>query len=403
MSKQIFYRIALILCLLFVDARRAESMQLDQADHGVAQAALVNPQPDGYDSDSEDEEGYEYNGFAHLAIADATKNSHCIALARGIHFSPSHFNKQKRSELRKAQDAGHDIYSSAAYDLAKVQLGADDQQEIVKEQAIVVRDQIKSLKKKSRNTFQQIYSNQYDKFHGLLGTDKEGGAFKAFTSKKNPQVSTAEDFFHAAKYAGGLKFLGNGITSLDPEYDAEGKPKHPYIGKISLILIKKDVLKEMDPYFVVHGHANDNITIYHHFSNNILAEREVSFPGLIEGNHVVFSVPIRVPSFKGDYKPWYQEKYGITETSYKRCQKTLKTGKYHKDEEKPASSVRAKMVHNLLLKKILPHYVKKLEKHIQDECDARKITLVYKQLSGHFGKTLPTIEQAQEKKGQKRK
>lgn len=381
MSKQTFYNSIFVLSLLFSDVHNLNSMHHDQTDHGVAQAVLVNQQVNEYDSDSEDEEGYTYQGLPELTFADQIAGKSFIPLARGIHFSPSYFKKQQRSALRKENDAGKDVYCSAAYDQAKIALGSQDEQGLVKKEALKIRDTITKLGDK-RHRFQQVYSNQYDTFHKNLGTKTENGIFKKFKSKKNPQVSTAEDFFHATKYASGLKFLGSNIVSLDPEYDKEGKPKHPYVGKLSVILLDTDNIAQAAPYFVVHGHANNNISIYTHFSNDILAEREVSFPGLVEGKHVVLSVPIRVPSFNGDYKDYYQEKYGISERSYKYRKTQMKNGTF--DTKK------------LLLKIILPHLSELLKNHLKTVCESNNAHLVYKKLDGSFGSSLPSLVNAKE-------
>ena len=332
------------------------------------------------DSDSEDEEGYTYRGLPHVTIPDDKKGTTCIVLSRGIHFSPSKFVRRQRSQMRKANDAGKEIFSSAAYDLAGEPLDSKNKEK-VKERAIEIRDQIKQLAPKARNLFQQIYSNQYDGFHQRLGTDSDGGIFQQFESDKNPQVSTSEDFVHAGKYASGHKFLGTGVESLDPKYDASGKPRHPYLGKLFAILVSSDQIGELAPYFVVHGHANDDITVSDHFRKNVLSEREVSMPGLIPGDCVVFSVPLRVPSFQGEYKPWYEEKFGITRRSYLARQKLLAAGNND-------------TIKTLLMDVILPHMARKMKEHIAKECAAKNIRLVYKQLDGSLGQSLPSLVSA---------
>lgn len=333
-----------------------------------------------HDSDSEDEEGYTYHGLPEVVIPDDKDGTTCIALARGIHFSPSKFTRSERSHMRRVNDAGQEIFSSAAYDLANEPFNSQKKEKI-KQKAIKIRNQIKHLKFQSRNVFQKIYSNQYDGFHKRLGTNSDGGIFKQFESDKNPQVSTSEDFVHAGKYASGHKFLGTGVESLDPEYDASGKPKHPYLGKLFAILVSSDQIDEIDPYFVVHGHANDYITISNHFSKNVLIEREVSIPGLITGDCVLFSVPLRVPSFQGEYKPWYMQKFGISKRSYLSRQKLLAAG--NKDTVK-----------TLLMDVILPHCAKKMKEEIAKACAEKNITLVYKQLDGSFGQSLPSLVNA---------
>ena len=333
-----------------------------------------------YDSDSEDEKDYEYPGLPALTIPDNKQGKECIALSRGIHFTPSKFNRRQRSRMRKANDAGKAVYCSAAYDLAGQPLDSANRAK-VREKAIEIREQIKEMVSEDRDKFQQIYSNQYEGFHNRLGTDSDGGIFQEFESEKNPQVSTSEDFFHSEKYGYGLKFLGADVKSLDPEYDVSGKPKHPYLGKLFAILISRNQMDKLAPYFVVHGHANDDITVSDHFRKNVLSEREVSMPGLIPGNCVVLSVPLRVPSFQGPYKPFYAEKFGISKKVYSNQQKKL-------------ANKQSVATEYLLTKYILPHMAAKMKEHIENECAAKNIRLVHKQLDGSFGQPLPSLVNA---------
>ena len=178
----------------------------------------------GYDSDSEDESEYKYPGYDHLLIPEG-HTQQCLVFYRGIHFSPSMFNKQQRSSMRRKCGAGEPIYSSATYDLAHCQFAEEQKStEILEKIAQGIKKKIIDLKE--RDLFQQLYTNRYDEFHHRL-QDK----FK-FESQKNPQVSSSETFRHAGKYSFGCKFLGSGTEKLDPEYDYDGKPKHPYLGKI---------------------------------------------------------------------------------------------------------------------------------------------------------------------------
>ncbi len=332
-----------------------------------------------YDSDSENEEGYEYKGLAPLPISKDKCGKKCLALYRGIHFSPSNFSSQDRSVMRRSNDAGKAMYCSAAYDLAEQRLG-DDPQSGVEEKALKIKNRIIRQSPEERHKFQQLYSNQYDHFHKCLkGNNEYDCILPGFPLNKNPQVSTSEECLHPGKYGCGLKFLGKDIEILDPEYDLSGVPKHPYLGKLFVILVSEDQLDELDPYFVVYGHANDDIAISNHFRKNVLSEREVSMPGLIPGNSVVLSIPLKVPSFAGDYKPHYEEKFGISKRSY-----SIRKGMIIEGNKET--------VKTLLRDVILPHLAKKMERHIKEECKSKGINLIYKQPNGSFGQALPHLQ-----------
>jgi len=359
-------------------------------------AAAAAPIEEEYDSDSEDEDGYSYQGLPHIAPT-VQRGSRCLFLSRGIHFARGSFSKADRSRIRRDNAAGQPIYASAAYDMAGVAVGSEESPQQVQEKALQIRRLISGMPLDQRHTFQQLYSNSYEGFHKRLGTRQMAGIFRRFTSKKNPQVSTSEYVLHSSKYAAGVKFLGNGVELLDPQYDATGKPRHPYLGNLFVIMVNIDDLVQLDPYYVVYGHANNVIKICTGYSRNILEEREVSFPGLVPGRYVVFSVPVRVPSFVGEYKSWYQNKYGISKRVFENKKKAIITGKVKKDDKRSVVEVREAAVRGLLEIYIVPHLNEMVTAHVERECQERGIVLQYKKLDDGFGTVLPSIVLARDR------
>lgn len=345
---------------------------------------------DGYDSDSEDEKEYEYKQNTPLLVPEK-HGEQALAFYRGIHFSPSFFTKHQRSQMRKIDEKGKAIYSLAAYDLAGVASSAEidnAKRRILNRESIRVKKVISGLVKTDRNAFQQLYTNRYDGFNHAL--EARLGVFKSFLSPKNPLASTGEIFRSAGMYTVGKKFARAGIENLNPEYDLNGKPKHPYLGKVYVILVDCSDIEKLDPYFIVYAHAHKEIKISTHFSNDILSEREVSFPGLIPGKYVVYEKMVRVPSFNHvRYPEYYGQKYGINERSYKILRTKLKKPKKEGEYE----GQRAITV-NGLIEKIINHTADTLEKHVKDECAAQGIAIVYKSLDDGFCANLPNIEEA---------
>lgn len=364
------------------------SVCLHDDSKAASSSSLATRDDDGYWSDSEDEEGYSYKGLSSPKIP-AKIGRRCLLLERGIHFSPSLFTKERMSRMKRHDDAGKDHYSAAAFDLTNdVPLGEPGDNVMVLMKAKSCKKFISSLPQSERNTFQQTYSNSDDTFHKKLADPKSEPPFNRFISKRNPQVSTSEVFRHAIKYALGLKYLGQGREPLDPAYDAQGKPRHPYLGKLFVFLVDERKVKELDPYFVVQAHANYEITINDYFRKDVLSEREVSIPGFIPGECVVFSIPVRVPSFKGEYKSWYHEKYGISNRIFNARRDILLTGK-SANSNKSSEELRKHTVQSLLEKVILPHLALRLETHVKQACVQRGIDVVYKTLNGEFGPHLP--------------
>ena len=411
---------------------------VQQITHAI-QSVSINDE-DFYQSDSEDEADYIDKGYEHLEIPEEHGPEN-IVFFRGIHFARTNFSKQRISEMKRKSEIGKSIISSAVYDLNGLEIGdyfSDDEE--VLETAEKVKQLITQLNPEQRNRFQKLYTNQYNKFHAQLrnATDEFSDIFEDFDSSKNPQVSTSEFFRHAGKYAFGQKFLGEGVTILDPEYDQNGKAKHPYLGKIYIILVDTSKIKDLDPYFVVHAHAKKEIKVSTYFTNDILSEREVSFPGFIPGKYIVFEKVVRVPSrITGEYKKYYETKYGLKKqgfTSMKNkieaINNILKNLPYlkRKDLETAFNQIKDKdvivagfigknelskklteeSIENLkqileerknsiitnLIENIIKHLSLKLEAHVKKECSENNISIVYKKLEDGFCDELPKIDDA---------
>jgi hypothetical protein len=332
-----------------------QSNSVDQLTNQMDMLALENE----YQSDSEDEAGYSYGGLP--ALSDELPNGPVVLLGRGIHFSTS-FSKKNISESRRKNEKGVPIYARAAYECS------EQAQEVEK-----IRRLISDLPKEKRCELQEEYVKSYSSF------------LRKFLH--NPLISTSEDLEHAARYAAGLKF--NGL--LKPEYDKYGKPKHPYLGKLFVILMPQERVADLDPFFVVASHANGDITIPSYPSKNLLAEREVTFPGLIPGDCVVCSVNVRVPSFKGEYKDYYNKKYGLTSQIYSRRKKRFtKPGRFQFESNECAKT--------LLKDVIIPHVANQLLTHVNELCHSSATSIVYKDLSpSGFSESLPTLQEAKDK------
>jgi len=337
-----------------------------------------NESEDNYDSDSEDEDEYRYPGHPALVFPKRYAGHRCLVFYRGIHFERNTFSKKARSRFRRSNEARQPIFSSGAFELANAKPTDENLNRKIrrlKRHGRIIKNHISAMKRLKRRVLQQKYTNQYDQFIRSIQSNKK------LPSNRNPQVSTGEEIRHPLKYGCGLKFLGVDARKLKPEYNVNGKPKHPYLGKMYIIIAKTDDLPALDPYFVVHGHAQGYIKISTHFANDILTEREVSFPGFIPGKHVALSMAVRVPSFEGPYKDFYQQKFGITERSYKITQTKIKNGT-------------AKI--NRLIDRIINHTSETLVKHVRKTCKKHNIRLVFKDLNDGFANQLPDIKAAKQ-------
>jgi len=387
-ARRLFFMLLLFVWAGFVWAAPGEVSAIVDA---VANLAVSS------DSDSEDEDNYTYSGLAPLSFSEKiTDSCACVAFSRGFHYSPTKFNKKQRSRLRHASGVGEAIFSAAARDVADTHAKRSKKDALVEGQRL--RKLIKGFSEDKRNQFQQTYTNTYDSFHKRLAAGE--GIYKDFESAKNPQVSTSEDFLHSAKYAAGLKFLGKDVSFLRPDYDATGRPKHPYLGKVFFVLIPKKRIATLAPYFVAWGLANKHINVSTHFSNNILSEREVSFPGYIPGRFVAFSMNVRVPNFTHAWQQWHKDKYGMSKRSFStRKTKVTLANIAKKNDEKNSVFERRKeeerkKAEESVVKHVVKHAKDFLCKHVADACKKQDIALVYKSLGGGYTDDLPSLNEA---------
>ncbi len=252
-------------------------------------------------------------------------------LWRGTHLLREHFpNHPARMRYWEAQTVGEPIYATAAYKKTQIPLGTAPnarQQILLYNAATNIQGQIRGLSQKGpilindhafekhRYGFQHIYSNDYDLFGRLVtgaAPTKYGALVSGLDLGGNPFVSCSESIVHSGKYAFGMKYYGDNVTILEPNYDATGRPVNPFLGVLHGMVLDEVMLREVLPFSVPAHHAAGHIRVSTHYTCNILTEREVSLVGRVPPGAVVLEYPITVPSFSGDYDGVYREQYGLT-------------------------------------------------------------------------------------------
>jgi len=178
---------------------------------------------------------------------------------------------------------------------------------------------------------------------------KYKGLFENFPDlcSTNPRVSLTEDIEHALKYSCGLKAFGDHAT-LKPDYDENGNPQNSILGKLIICLIPECDLQALKPFNVVAHHEAKHLKIKTHYANNILTEKEISFPGMIHEKYILDVVSFKVPSFSGPYSENYEEQFGLSKRSFAAFNRNNK------------NSLLQKLVHHYA--KIEREYIKMLEK-----------------------------------------
>lgn len=286
-----------------------------------------------YDHNPELEEGYKYHKPKFSDSIDNFADEDVIALYRGVHLLPDKFLQDERKKFASTNHCGEHMFCSAAYEKAGRRYGSK-QINTLKHQAVDIASQVNGLDDTDsinikgfdytnyRFAFQSLYSNNClgfsQQLHNPSGDYEE--VFENFNFTKNPLLSFSDKVRHPGKYGYGVKNFGTS-TPLLPDYDRDGYPHHPILGKLFGVILDQAAVEELCPLNVYKAHEDGELTLKSHYSNNILSEHEISIAGYVPGDNVVFEWPLSVPYFSGNYKTYYERKYGMTQRQYNNYQK----------------------------------------------------------------------------------
>ena len=298
------------------------------------------------------------------------KTNFLIAQYRGIAYRIDHFNKPQRMQHRKTHEIGNPIFSKAV--LASLSKNSSDNHtqhffnrknaSSSNQQLIFLannlQDKLLQLKLsgpvsvkftgKEIYTFdnallalQDFYSKKYVGFHNLLAvfvkhffdTHTPINEIKdlivlSINNEYSPFVSTADVPEHALGYAYGYKYYKiHEKKILKPRWHRDGEAERPYSGKVYISLHHPLELFAQS-HHIVSLDFNGQIQI----NKTTVPERETTFFAYIPPEKVVSQYVAKFPSFKGNYKIIYLEKYGLTEELYLKFQAAIKSTKPHSKE-----------------------------------------------------------------------
>ena len=343
----------------------------------------------------------------------STYSKFVIPFYRGIHYLPILFkNKNDRKTFRQAEQKANPLYSSSAYKASGLSFVtpfsglSEEEKDKLKNNAQAIKNALDSLKKSFLtfyHKFHELYSNDHNEFHVMLrdalrktGDKDSEQVLQAFSnyisflkrqvenmlefkfeeaSLRNPHVSFSFTPRHPVKYAVGDKrfhdYEGKKADSLKFSYDASGKPKHPYLGKIYVALLTLDNYLDINPYVVLQQHTLGKIKIKNIPSKNILEENEVSFSGYFPENAVIRTIDIRCPRFDQKTYPssYYDNKHGITEETWKRRKKKLN---------------KRESIDESVYDSIVEHQANLLDKFTKQEANDSGKTLIYPGFDNDF-------------------
>lgn len=158
----------------------------------------------------------------------------------------------------------------------------------------------------------QLYVENYARFM------RKNQAEKPFAFSQSPFVSFSETPLHSIFYGLGAK----PASSRDhfPRYDREGNIKHPYIGKIIAGCFTHEELCSIFSLRTAELAAKQVIR----FANpRLLYERERTFVGGVNRDHLVLEMQLRVPSLNRWREETHYNKYGLQKSIFESLQARL--------------------------------------------------------------------------------
>jgi ankyrin repeat protein len=273
-----------------------------------------------------------------------------VAQYRGITYRIDEWNKPSRKSHREAREENFPLFSRAVLDKAgyksygaffnrrtndansteevigiaeklheqlwKLTLSGPVKLRLIGEESYLFPNALLAL--------QDLYTKAYDKFHDFLEAaskkliddevpvDTLEDAICLSMGEYNPLVSTADVPDHALRYAYGEKYYdGHKEQRLRPRWRRNGRAERPYSGKVYISL--HDPLELL---VKAHHVVSLNNKGYLNIDIQKGAEKETSFFAYIPEGKVVSQHVAKFPSFHGDYKEIYLEKYGLTKELY---------------------------------------------------------------------------------------
>jgi hypothetical protein len=325
------------------------------------------------------------------------KSSFVVAQYRGVHYFTNLWDTAARREHRKLDEKGKPQFTRSIFVECKIESYRDYQMKIAADKRFekklinaseILQQNMLLMQHTDPVTYkgytylnllyllQTWYSTNYDNMPKQLRQDftEAKSFFKDFLANEHrPFLSTSDAPFHALRYALGVKYYqSHQHERLRPRWLITGKAERPYSGKVYISLHPLNDYTERNPSHLT--------TLFKHglvyMSNIIAAERETSFLGFMPANRIVYEHIAKYPSFIGDYKEIYADKYGLDEANYNK----FKTGFA---EHPPHSNKRRHLIRQLGEYLAAYHEAKMIDKARQI-AESKIQILIYRDDNGTF-------------------
>lgn len=180
----------------------------------------------------------------------------------------------------------------------------------------------------------------------------------------NYGISTANRYYHAGKYASGLKEYYPHNFKL--YYDTQGRLLHAHGGKVYIALYTLEEFLQAQTANRVLQSLNQGRTP---ILQRVILELETTFIGRISAQNIVHQEIIKYPSFHKPYKEIYAVKYGLSPELYRKF-------KFLLQGTRPETKAREK-VNELISEWLCAYFEALLTRMAEQYANDRNGTLVY--------------------------
>lgn len=330
------------------------------------------------------------------------KTKFFVAQYRGIHYVTSRWDADARRKHRDMDEVGKPQYSSAVFEATNVKSyhqyidnleNDDDFEQRLTSNAEKIHKLLLAMQHSLPVAWggyvylclfyllQYWYSYDYDGLPSRLDKDfkEENSHFSPYLlNAARPLLSTGDIPYHACKYAYGVKlYEGHEDERLRPRWRRNGRAERPYSGKIYVSLHPLTDYTEQNPSHITSLFKHGFVRL----SNLIAPERETSFLGYMPSERVVYQHKAKYPSFKGNYKSSYEEKYGIDRQMYNLIKNALR--------EHPPHSKKRRRIKAILGEYFCSYQEVRLIDIAADKAREQNAVLIYRDEDGLFCLTHP--------------
>lgn len=323
-----------------------------------------------------------------------------IAQYRGIHYYRKHFTKAQRRDHRETAHLNRIGAAPAAYHMSSLtplqhQLSRESELQFNREHILRTFEDFKDTGKveqywhgkskefnNANEMLQQRMSNSYAGYKEDTQQPKHPSTKILFERKivGYPHYATSDLPYHALKYAYGQKKV-NGLTEwrLRPRFQMNGKPQHPYPGKIFISIFTPLQMYQHRMQHVAGMHNRRLIDL----KGTVAPERETGAPGGVEADIPFYEELLVIPSFE-QYNEDYAPKYGIDLNAYNKFKEEIASSFSHTNMM-ARDAIRKSVKNNIIEKTLMPYKEKQLLALAENEAKRRGGYLIYRHYDGTYG------------------